>query len=101
MFNSFGPLEIILVLVIVLVIFGPKRLPMLGKQMGRGMREFKESITGDSKDDDDNEHDSHATLAAGPSDQPAAPVPAASTAPAPEPVARPAAPEAPPAEPRP
>lgn len=97
MFSSFGPLEIILVLVIVLVIFGPKRLPMLGKQMGRGMREFKDSITGDSKDDDD-EHDSHATLAAGPSDQPAAPVPAATTAPAPEPAARP---DAPPAEPRP
>ncbi len=98
MFSSFGPLEIILVLVIVLVIFGPKRLPMLGKQMGRGMREFKESITGDSKDDDDDEHDSRATLAAGSSEQPVAPVPAATTAPAPEPAARSAEP---PAEPRP
>lgn len=101
MFSSFGPLEIILVLVIVLVIFGPKRLPMLGKQMGRGMREFKDSITGDSKDDDEDEHGSHATLAAGSSDQPAAPVPGSSTAPAPEPVARPVAPDKPPAEPRP
>ena len=50
MFNQFGPLEIILVLVIVLVIFGPKRLPQLGRQMGRGMREFKDSITGNSND---------------------------------------------------
>jgi sec-independent protein translocase protein TatA len=47
---NIGPLEIILVLVVVLVIFGPKRLPELGRSMGRGMREFKDSITG--KDDD-------------------------------------------------
>lgn len=53
MFNSIGPLEIGLVLLIVLVIFGPKRLPGLGKQLGSGMREFKDSITGDKKDDDD------------------------------------------------
>ena len=37
-------------LVVILLIFGPKRLPGLGKQLGTGMREFKESITG--KDDD-------------------------------------------------
>ena len=43
---NIGPLEIAIVLVIVLLIFGPKRLPGLGKQLGTGMREFKESITG-------------------------------------------------------
>jgi sec-independent protein translocase protein TatA len=43
---NIGPLEIIIVLVIVLLIFGPKRLPELGRSMGRGMREFKDSITG-------------------------------------------------------
>ena len=48
-----GPLEIIIVLVIVLVIFGPKRLPDLGRSLGSGMREFKDSITGGGKDDDD------------------------------------------------
>jgi sec-independent protein translocase protein TatA len=46
-----GPLEIIILLVIVLLIFGPKRLPDLGRSLGRGMREFKDSVTG--KDDDE------------------------------------------------
>ena len=50
---SIGPLEIAIVLAIVLLIFGPKRLPGLGKQLGTGMREFKESITGNSKDEDE------------------------------------------------
>jgi sec-independent protein translocase protein TatA len=50
---SIGPLEIGLILVIVLVVFGPKRLPDLGRSLGSGMREFKDSITGNSKDDDD------------------------------------------------
>ena len=48
-----GPLELIIVLVIALVLFGPKRLPDLGRSLGTGIREFKESITGGSKDDDD------------------------------------------------
>ena len=46
-----GPLEIIIILVIVLVIFGPKRLPDLGRSLGRGMREFKDSVTGKDKDE--------------------------------------------------
>ena len=45
--------EILIVLVIVLVVFGPKRLPDLGRSLGSGMREFKDSITGNSKDYDD------------------------------------------------
>jgi sec-independent protein translocase protein TatA len=48
---NIGPLEIAIVLVIVLVIFGPKRLPELGKSMGNGIREFKGSITGEKSDD--------------------------------------------------
>jgi sec-independent protein translocase protein TatA len=47
---SIGPLEIIIVLVIVLVIFGPKRLPDLGRSLGTGMREFKDSVTGKDKE---------------------------------------------------
>jgi sec-independent protein translocase protein TatA len=65
-----GPLELIIVLVIALVIFGPKRLPDLGKSLGTGMREFKDSITGSSKDDDD---DDRSALPAAASDDPAAP----------------------------
>jgi len=45
-------MEIALVLVIALVVFGPKRLPELGKSMGKGIREFKGSL---SMDDDDDE----------------------------------------------
>lgn len=49
----FGPLEIGIVLLIVLVIFGPKRLPDLGRSLGSGMKEFKDSVTGDNKKDDE------------------------------------------------
>lgn len=49
---NIGPLEIAIVLFIVLIIFGPKRLPELGKSLGSGMRGFKDSITGKDKDDD-------------------------------------------------
>lgn len=46
-----GPMELIIILVVVLVIFGPKRLPDLGRSLGRGMREFKDSVTGKDKDE--------------------------------------------------
>ena len=49
---SIGPLELGIILLIVLIVFGPKRLPGLGRQLGSGMREFKDSITGKDKDDD-------------------------------------------------
>ena len=52
---NIGPMELIIVLVIVLLIFGPKRLPGLGKQLGTGMREFKDSISGKDRDDDDDD----------------------------------------------
>jgi sec-independent protein translocase protein TatA len=48
-------MELIIVLVIVLLIFGPKRLPGLGKQLGTGMREFKDSIASKGGDDDDDD----------------------------------------------
>ena len=50
-----GPLEIIVVLVVVLVVFGPKRLPDLGRSLGTGMREFKDSITGKDKEPEEIE----------------------------------------------
>jgi sec-independent protein translocase protein TatA len=43
--------DLIVVVVVALLIFGPKRLPMLGRSLGQGFREFKDGITGDSKDD--------------------------------------------------
>jgi sec-independent protein translocase protein TatA len=49
---NIGPLEIAIVLIIVLIIFGPKRLPELGRSMGRGIREFKSSISGDDDKDE-------------------------------------------------
>ena len=53
--GGIGVSELIIVLVIVLVIFGPKRLPAMGRSLGSGMREFKNSITGKDKDDEDDE----------------------------------------------
>ena len=50
-----GPLELIVVLIIALVIFGPKRLPELGRSLGKGIREFRGSISGNSKDEDDDD----------------------------------------------
>jgi sec-independent protein translocase protein TatA len=41
-----GPMELIIVLGIALIVFGPKRLPDLGRSLGGGMREFKNSVTG-------------------------------------------------------
>jgi TatA/E family protein of Tat protein translocase len=55
---NIGPLEIAVVLIIVLIIFGPKRLPELGQSMGRGIREFKASLSGD-KDKDEPEEKRH------------------------------------------
>jgi len=53
--GGIGPLELVIVLVIVLVVFGPKRLPSLGRQLGAGMREFKDSVTSKGRDDDDDD----------------------------------------------
>jgi sec-independent protein translocase protein TatA len=51
---NIGPLEIVLILIVALIVFGPKRLPELGRSMGKGIREIKNSVTGDDKDDDDD-----------------------------------------------
>jgi sec-independent protein translocase protein TatA len=47
-----GPWEILILLLVVLLIFGPKRLPELGRSLGRGMREFKNSVKEIGGDDD-------------------------------------------------
>jgi sec-independent protein translocase protein TatA len=48
MMPNIGPLEILLVLIVALVVFGPKKLPDLGHSLGKGIREFKGSVTGES-----------------------------------------------------
>jgi len=46
----FGPWELLILLAVVLLIFGPKRLPQLGRSLGQGARSFKDGITGRHKD---------------------------------------------------
>ena len=46
--GNIGPMEIGIVLIIALVVFGPKRLPDLGHSLGKGLREFKGSVTGET-----------------------------------------------------
>ena len=50
-----GPMELIVILVIALIVLGPKKLPEVGRSIGKGMREFKESLNGDTDRDDDDE----------------------------------------------
>jgi sec-independent protein translocase protein TatA len=80
-FSSLGPLEIVLIVVVLLLVFGPKRLPSLGRSLGTGLREFKDSITGEDKrreqDADDDGAGERPALSEAPAAEPAAPAPAA------------------------
>ncbi|HWH43587.1 MAG TPA: twin-arginine translocase TatA/TatE family subunit [Thermoleophilaceae bacterium] len=69
-----GATELIIILVIVLIVFGAKRVPELGRSLGTGMREFKESVTGKDREGDEPQ-------------ELARPAPADTPAPAPETVA--------------
>jgi sec-independent protein translocase protein TatA len=87
---NIGPLELIIVLVIVLVIFGARRVPEAGKNLGKGMREFKDAVTG--KDDDrkaslsaSNEPQTSGQASAPPEQAAPAPPAAPAAAPAPPP----------------
>lgn len=52
---NIGPLELAIVLIIALVVFGPKRLPELGRSLGRGIREFRGSVSGESHEPEHTE----------------------------------------------
>jgi sec-independent protein translocase protein TatA len=52
-----GPAELAILLLLALIIFGPKRLPEMGRSLGRGMREFKESVSGMGSSDDEKPSD--------------------------------------------
>jgi sec-independent protein translocase protein TatA len=84
-----NPVHLAFIVVILLLVFGARRLPEIGRSLGSGMREFKDSISGETKQPTLN--------AAAQQPQPAAQPPAA--APVAQPVATPAPPEAP-AEPQ-
>jgi len=93
MLGNIGPLEIVVVLIIALIVFGPKRLPELGNSLGKGIREFKDSVTGDHDDDEDVKTIAATNAAATPVPPPeatATPV----EQPAATPVEKPAEPEA-------
>jgi sec-independent protein translocase protein TatA len=53
MLPGIGPMELIVILMIALLVFGPKKLPDLGRSVGAGMREFKNSVTGGGDDERD------------------------------------------------
>jgi sec-independent protein translocase protein TatA len=61
MIGNVGPMEIILVLIVALVVFGPKKLPDLGHSLGKGIREFKGSVTGET--DEPAQVESHSARA--------------------------------------
>lgn len=71
--GNIGPLEILVVLIIALVVFGPKRLPELGRSLGKGIREFKGSISGDDEDDDEDGERSQREIEPGGEREPVAP----------------------------
>ena len=53
--GNIGPLELVVVLAIALIVLGPKKLPEAARAAGRGLREFKESLSGEGRDDEDED----------------------------------------------
>jgi sec-independent protein translocase protein TatA len=53
MVPNIGPMEIVIILIIALIVLGPKKLPEMGRSVGRGMREFKNAVSMDSGDEED------------------------------------------------
>ena len=79
--GNIGWQGLLIILIVLLLVFGPKRLPEMGRSLGRGMREFKDSISGLGKDDEPEK----AELTPPPAAQPATPTTTATTVAAPKP----------------
>ena len=94
MFGSIGPQEILIVLVIALVVLGPKKLPEMARSLGKGVKEFKEGIndddTVDVTADEEEEPVSSRVHELPPADLPPADLPPAAAAPEPVAAAEPA-----------
>jgi sec-independent protein translocase protein TatA len=71
-----GIWEMLILLLVLLLVFGPKRLPEMGRQLGKGMREFKDSVSGVTKLGDEDDVD----VAEDPLELPPADPPSATTA---------------------
>ena len=52
-----GPLELLVILVVALIVLGPKRLPDAARSLGRGMRELKDSLSGIDADEDEEDRE--------------------------------------------
>ena len=92
--GTIGTGEILIVLVVALIFLGPKRLPGLGRDLGRGMRDFKRAVSGEDADERHAEDSAKqaAAIAPVPPVVDAAPAPAPAAAPAATPAAAPAVP---------
>lgn len=60
---NIGPTELIIILIVILIIFGPKNLPKIGQALGRGIREFKDASRGLTQFDDDDQSNQHKSAA--------------------------------------
>jgi sec-independent protein translocase protein TatA len=52
-----GPMELVVILIIALIVLGPKRLPETARSIGKGMREMRDALSGNDEDEDDDEVD--------------------------------------------
>jgi TatA/E family protein of Tat protein translocase len=101
-FGSIGPQEILIVLVIALVVLGPKKLPEMARSLGKGVKEFKEGINDDDTVDVAADEEEEEPVSARVHELPPADLPPAAEAPEPvvaaEPVAAPASSDKPAAD---
>ena len=88
LFQNIGVWEVLILLLVVLLVFGPKRLPEMGRSLGRGMREFKDSVTGKDVEREQEEAIALAEAQAAVAAQAAAAAPVAEPAAAPTPPAQ-------------